>query len=222
MSRPRNLRESVPVIANDAPDRRDARPHARLPGRRWHRPRPARRQYPDGRGQLVAVQGRSGSGKTTLLHPARRPRPPDRRERLVDGAEVTAMSEDELVNLRRHRIGFILQTFGLIPILTAAENVEVPLRLAGADSTHPVRARPGPARPSSASARAPATGRTNSPAASSSASRSRARSPTARPSSSPTSQPASSTRAPPARSCSSCAASSWTKASPSSPPTTPS
>jgi putative ABC transport system ATP-binding protein len=86
-----------------------------------------------GRGQLVAVQGRSGSGKTTLLTLLGGLDRPTAGSAWVDGAEVTAMSEDELVALRRHRIGFILQTFGLIPILTAAENVEVPLRLAGAE-----------------------------------------------------------------------------------------
>ncbi|HEX5501549.1 MAG TPA: ABC transporter ATP-binding protein [Thermomicrobiales bacterium] len=86
-----------------------------------------------GRGQLVAVQGRSGSGKTTLLTLLGGLDRPTAGSAWVDGAEVTAMAEDELVVLRRHRIGFILQTFGLIPILTAAENVEVPLRLAGVE-----------------------------------------------------------------------------------------
>jgi len=47
----------------------------------------------------------------------------------VDGAEVSAMGEDELVRLRREKIGFVFQAFGLVPILTAAENIEVPLRL---------------------------------------------------------------------------------------------
>ncbi|HET8628816.1 MAG TPA: ABC transporter ATP-binding protein [Thermomicrobiales bacterium] len=86
-----------------------------------------------GRGQLVAVRGRSGSGKTTLLTLIGGLDRPTAGRVWVDGAEVTAMAEDELVALRRYRIGFILQTFGLIPILTAAENVEVPLRLAGVE-----------------------------------------------------------------------------------------
>jgi putative ABC transport system ATP-binding protein len=47
----------------------------------------------------------------------------------VDGAEVSAMGEDDLVRLRREKIGFVFQAFGLVPILTAAENIEVPLRL---------------------------------------------------------------------------------------------
>jgi putative ABC transport system ATP-binding protein len=83
-----------------------------------------------GRGQIVAVQGRSGSGKTTLLNIIGGLDRPTSGRVLIDGADVTAMAESELVNLRRHKIGFIFQAFGLIPILSAAENVEIPLRLA--------------------------------------------------------------------------------------------
>ena len=86
-----------------------------------------------GRGQLIAVQGRSGSGKTTLLTLIGGLERPTSGQVWIDGDEVTAMSEDQLVELRRHRLGFIFQTFGLLPILTAAENVEVPLRLAGVE-----------------------------------------------------------------------------------------
>jgi putative ABC transport system ATP-binding protein len=86
-----------------------------------------------GRGQLIALQGRSGSGKTTLLTLLGGLERPTSGEVWIDGTEVTAMDEDALVNLRRHRLGFIFQTFGLIPILSAAENVEVPLRLAGVE-----------------------------------------------------------------------------------------
>jgi putative ABC transport system ATP-binding protein len=82
------------------------------------------------RGQLIAVQGRSGSGKTTLLNVIGGLDQPTSGRVLIDGADVTAMSENELVALRRHKVGFIFQAFGLIPILSAAENVEVPLRLA--------------------------------------------------------------------------------------------
>jgi len=85
------------------------------------------------RGQLVAVHGRSGSGKTTMLNLiGGLDRPSDGRV-WIDGVEVTSLPESELVNLRRYKIGFIFQTFGLIPILSAAENVEVPLRLAHVD-----------------------------------------------------------------------------------------
>ena len=87
-----------------------------------------------GRGELIAVKGRSGSGKTTLLNLLGGLDKPTSGQVLVDGADVSAMSERELVDFRRHTVAFIFQAFGLIPILSAAENVEVPLRL--------VRARP--------------------------------------------------------------------------------
>lgn len=85
------------------------------------------------RGQLVAIHGRSGSGKTTLLNLMGGLDRPTAGRVWLDGDEVSAMSEADLVELRRHRVGFIFQAFGLIPILTAAENVEVPLRLARID-----------------------------------------------------------------------------------------
>jgi putative ABC transport system ATP-binding protein len=86
-----------------------------------------------GAGQLVAIHGRSGSGKTTLLNLIGGLDRPTEGKVWLDEHEVTSMSEDELVELRRYTIGFIFQAFGLIPILTAAENVEVPLRLANVD-----------------------------------------------------------------------------------------
>src|SRR4029453_8873798 len=86
-----------------------------------------------GRGQLVAVRGRSGSGKTTLLNLLGGLDRPTSGRVVVDGHEVSAMSEDELVEVRRRPVAFIFQAVGLVPILTAAENVEVPLRLVRAD-----------------------------------------------------------------------------------------
>jgi len=86
-----------------------------------------------GRGELTVVHGRSGSGKTTLLNMIGGLDRPTRGRVWVDGEEVSAMGEDELVRLRREKIGFVFQAFGLIPILSAAENVEVPLRLRSAD-----------------------------------------------------------------------------------------
>ncbi|HEX5469190.1 MAG TPA: ABC transporter ATP-binding protein [Gaiellaceae bacterium] len=82
-----------------------------------------------GRGELTVVHGRSGSGKTTLLNMIGGLDRPTRGKVWVDGEEVSAMGENELVRLRREKIGFVFQAFGLVPILTAAENVEVPLRL---------------------------------------------------------------------------------------------
>jgi putative ABC transport system ATP-binding protein len=80
-------------------------------------------------GELVALKGRSGSGKTTLLNIVGGLDAPDRGSIVVDGRELSGLGEQGLLELRRDRIGFVFQSFGLIPILTAAENVGVPLRL---------------------------------------------------------------------------------------------
>ena len=85
------------------------------------------------RGELIAVRGRSGSGKTTLLSLIGALERPTQGSVNVAGQEVSSLSESELVAFRRRRIGFIFQAFGLLPILSAAENVEVPLRLVGAE-----------------------------------------------------------------------------------------
>ncbi|MFJ7945345.1 ABC transporter ATP-binding protein [Streptomyces sp. NPDC096354] len=85
------------------------------------------------RGELVALKGRSGSGKTTLLNLVGGLDSPDRGRITVDGTDLSELGEDGLLELRRDRIGFIFQSFGLIPILTAAENVGVPMRLRKAD-----------------------------------------------------------------------------------------
>jgi putative ABC transport system ATP-binding protein len=82
------------------------------------------------RGELVAIRGRSGAGKTTLLNVIGGLDRPTAGQVWVDGQEVTAASERELLALRRHTIGFVFQSFGLLPILSAAENVGVPMRLA--------------------------------------------------------------------------------------------
>ena len=80
-------------------------------------------------GTLTVVNGRSGSGKTTLLNMIGGLDRPTRGRVWVDGEEISAKGEDELVGLRRDKIGFVFQSFGLVPILSAAENIEVPLRL---------------------------------------------------------------------------------------------
>ena len=82
-------------------------------------------------GELVALRGRSGSGKTTLLNIVGGLDRPDQGTVQVAGQEVTALSERERLRLRRDSVAFIFQSFGLIPILSAAENVGVPLRIAG-------------------------------------------------------------------------------------------
>ncbi|WP_438291225.1 ABC transporter ATP-binding protein [Streptomyces sp. HUAS TT7] len=85
------------------------------------------------RGELVALKGRSGSGKTTLLNLLGGLDEPDEGTITVDGTDVVGLGEQDLLELRRDRIGFIFQSFGLIPILSAAENVGVPMRLKKAD-----------------------------------------------------------------------------------------
>ncbi len=85
------------------------------------------------RGELLAVRGRSGSGKTTLLNLLGGLDVPTAGTVTVDSTEVTGLDENAAAGVRRHTIAFVFQTFGLIPILTAAENVEVPLRLVEAE-----------------------------------------------------------------------------------------
>jgi putative ABC transport system ATP-binding protein len=85
------------------------------------------------RGELLAIRGRSGSGKTTLLSLIGGLDRPTGGQVTVDGAVVSEMRQDALVELRRRKVGFIFQAFGLLSILSAAENVEVPLRLVSAD-----------------------------------------------------------------------------------------
>jgi putative ABC transport system ATP-binding protein len=83
-------------------------------------------------GQLTALIGRSGSGKTTLLNVIGGLDRPTSGTVHVAGQDVTAMSERERLQFRRNSVAFIFQSFGLIPILSAAENAGVPLRIAGA------------------------------------------------------------------------------------------
>ena len=85
------------------------------------------------RGRLAVVYGRSGSGKTTLLNLVGGLDTPDSGTVSIAGRGITGMSEGERAKLRRSTIGFIFQSFALLPILSAAENVEIPLRIAGVD-----------------------------------------------------------------------------------------
>ncbi|GAA3265238.1 ABC transporter ATP-binding protein [Dactylosporangium vinaceum] len=81
-------------------------------------------------GTMVALVGRSGSGKTTLLNVVGGLDRPDGGTVVVDGVDVTGLDDDGRARLRREKVSYVFQTFGLIPELTAAENVGVPLRLA--------------------------------------------------------------------------------------------
>jgi len=83
-------------------------------------------------GTVTALVGRSGSGKTTLLNLAGAMDFPTRGEVLIDGQATSALSDAQLTRLRRTRVGFVFQFFELLPTMTAVENVELPLLLAGA------------------------------------------------------------------------------------------
>ena len=80
-------------------------------------------------GQLVALVGRSGSGKTTLLNCIGGLDQPTSGTVTINGSVVTSMNEDERTRLRRDELAFVFQTFGLVPMLSARENVGLPLRL---------------------------------------------------------------------------------------------
>jgi putative ABC transport system ATP-binding protein len=84
-----------------------------------------------GVGEFVAVMGPSGSGKSTLLHLVGGLDRPDGGEVLIEGRPIARLDDDALAQLRRTRIGFVLQFFNLFPLLTAAENVAFPLLLDG-------------------------------------------------------------------------------------------
>ncbi len=85
------------------------------------------------RGQFAAVMGPSGSGKSTLLHCLAGLDRPTSGEVTIDGTSLGGLSDRDLTILRRTAIGFVFQSFNLLPMLTARENVELPLRIAGAD-----------------------------------------------------------------------------------------
>ena len=86
-------------------------------------------------GEFLALMGPSGSGKSTLLHIIAGIDRPTNGECRVQGVDVTKLNESELADWRNHNVGFVFQSFNLIPVLTAYENVELPLlltRLSGA------------------------------------------------------------------------------------------
>jgi putative ABC transport system ATP-binding protein len=83
------------------------------------------------RGRLTAVMGPSGSGKSTLMHILAGLDRPTSGAVEIDGTDITRLSDNELTKLRRKHIGFVFQFFNLLPMLTAEENVVLPLEIAG-------------------------------------------------------------------------------------------
>jgi putative ABC transport system ATP-binding protein len=83
------------------------------------------------RHRLTAVMGPSGSGKSTLMHILAGLDRPDTGTVTIDGTDITALGDDALTRLRRSHIGFIFQFFNLLPMLTAEENILLPLEIAG-------------------------------------------------------------------------------------------
>jgi putative ABC transport system ATP-binding protein len=84
------------------------------------------------RGQLTAVMGPSGSGKSTLMHCLAGLDAPTSGQAFVGGEEIGRLGDTALTRLRRDRIGFVFQSFNLVPTLTAGENITLPAQLAGA------------------------------------------------------------------------------------------
>ncbi|MGD0631864.1 MAG: ABC transporter ATP-binding protein [Terracidiphilus sp.] len=85
-------------------------------------------------GEFLAIAGPSGSGKTTLLNLIGCIDQPTSGRILIDGVDTSKLSPSRLTDLRREKIGFVFQTFNLIPVFTAAENVEFPLLIGGIGS----------------------------------------------------------------------------------------
>ena len=83
------------------------------------------------KGRFTAIMGPSGSGKSTLMHTLAGLDSATSGRIVFDGADITRMDDDQLTLLRRHRIGFIFQSFNLLPMFTAEQNIVMPLTLAG-------------------------------------------------------------------------------------------
>ena len=91
------------------------------------------------RGEFVAIMGRSGSGKSTLLHMLGGVDLPTEGAVLLEGLNLAETTDDQRTLIRRRRIGFIFQSFNLLPILTAEENVSLPLELDGVSHREAIR-----------------------------------------------------------------------------------
>jgi putative ABC transport system ATP-binding protein len=93
------------------------------------------------KGQFAAIMGPSGSGKSTLLGLLAGLDSPTSGQVLLDGEDITHLGEDQMALLRGRKIGFVFQSYHLIPTLTAEENVLLPMELAGQDAGGRARAR---------------------------------------------------------------------------------
>ncbi len=83
------------------------------------------------RGRMTAIMGPSGSGKSTLMHCMAALDRPTSGQVVIDGVEVAGLKDRKLTQLRRDRLGFVFQSFNLVPTLTARENITLPLDIAG-------------------------------------------------------------------------------------------
>src|ERR1044072_5170507 len=83
------------------------------------------------KGQFTAIMGPSGSGKSTLMHLLAGLDKPTSGSVVIDGQELAGLDDKGLTRLRRDRLGFVFQAFNLVPVLTALENITLPLTLAG-------------------------------------------------------------------------------------------
>ena len=151
------------------------------------------------RGEYVAIMGPSGSGKSTLMNLIGCLDTPTKGSYLLNGKQVGEMNDDELARIRNEEIGFVFQTFNLLPRATALHNVELPLVYAGVPAKERQERAKAALEKVELTSRM-STGPTSCPAASASASPSPARSSTTRRSCWPTSRPATSTRRPATRS----------------------
>jgi len=86
------------------------------------------------RGRFTAIMGPSGSGKSTLMHVLAGLDRPTAGSVLVDGVEISDLDDKQLTELRRDKVGFVFQFFNLLPVLTAEENIRLPLSIAGREA----------------------------------------------------------------------------------------